>query len=408
MAFPGRVAYGSAFVLVNEEKAARRSDLMSHGGLIGEGEPTVVIGGLPAARKFDRFKCPDCNPVAHVGGAIVDGSPDVIIGGQPGARQTDLTHCHGEGFFVGDLDAVPGAARAPDAETAAECRALWDKYQKEAEAIIRPGDDDPRKRNHIINGAYADLFRRNPSFVWAGLGAYASKQVGCAMDHSLGVMNSSYYTPPQKDLAAYTYEKLGEGNRALFLDVYPQHRFFEEQGWEKFKQCAGEKVPPVGGAMLDGFEALERYKNTGDDKYLHDHLEAVAYHEQVFILQRGIYNDRAMRFILDANEGNQEDAFGGPSFTPDTDYEWLQPLTGAKPADVVMSSECSDTTPGNKKTIKFNPDDPDRNLYDMNDRMDWIMDDIGGFYMPHQGSQDHVDDLDRLRDRGRAQGAKYP
>jgi uncharacterized Zn-binding protein involved in type VI secretion len=403
MPYEGKIAYGSFRVKINGRPAARRTDLQSHGAVVGEGEPTVVIGGLAAARTFDRFKCTDAIPQPHVGGEIVQGSDDVIIGGQRAARQDDVTHCHGEGFDVADLDAVPGAPGAPDEATAKECQALWDKYQKEAEALIAPGDHDHRERNHIINGAYANLYRRNPKFVWAGLGAYASKQVGCAMDHSLGVMRD--YPPPPSDIAEYTYERLGEGNRALFLDVYPQHRFYEEEGWDRFKQCAGEKVPPVGGAMLDAFEALERYDETGDPRYLEDHLRAMAYHEQVFILQRGIYNDPAMRRILDANEGNMDEA--SDDWVPDLPTELVE-LGGGKPADVVMTSECTDTTPGKKKTIPFNPGDPDRNLHDMSERMEWIMDDIGGYYVPHQGSKDHLDDLDRLQKRGEDHGATYP
>ncbi len=412
MPIPGTIGSGSFFVEVNGKRAARKTDLLSHGGLIAEGEPTVVIGPLPVARKFDRFRCPDENPVPHVGGAIVSGSPNVIVGGQPAARMGDDTHCHGEGFDVSGLAAIPGAAGATDAATAAECQKLWAAYQAEAEALIAPAGDDHRQRNHIINGAYASLFQKNPKFVWAGLGAYASKQVGCAMDHSRRVMAVGP-TDLQRGIAAYTYHQLGEGNKNLFLDVYPQHRFYEEHGWAKFQQCAGEKVPPVGGAMLDAFEALDRYERTGDPKYLEDHLEAVAYHEQVFILQRGIYNDETMRRILDANEGNMTDA--GDNAIPGVRVregivmpKELVELGGGKPADVVMSSECSDSTPGQKKTIPFNPSDPNRNLYDMDDRMEWIMKDIGGYYVPHTGSQDHLDDLERLTQRGRDQGGNYP
>lgn len=153
--------------------------------------------------------------------------------------------------------------------------------------------------------------------------------------------------------------------------------------------------------MLDAFEAIERYKKTGDKKYLDDHLEAVAYHEQVFILQRSVYNDWFMREILDANEGNPGDV--------DVDLpKWLVKAGGANPASVVMTSECTDTSAGEKKTIPFNPGDPDRNLYDMDDRMEWIMKDIGGYYGKHHGSPEHLDDLDRLAQRGRDHGGNYP
>jgi len=63
------------------------------GGPITGGCPTVLIGGLPAARMGDITTC--------VGppGSIVAGSPTVLIGGQPAARLTDMAG-HG-GTIVG-------------------------------------------------------------------------------------------------------------------------------------------------------------------------------------------------------------------------------------------------------------------------------------------------------------------
>ncbi len=409
MGFDGTAAAGSQWVLVNGTDAMRRGDLMSHGGMIGEGEPTVVIGSLAAARKFDRFKCPDPNPTPHNGGAIADGSENVLIGGEQAARKGDATKCLGPGFDVSDLDAMVGAAGATDAATAAACKKLWEKYQDEAQAMIAPAGSDHRQRNHIINGAYASLYQSDRRFTWMGLGGYASKQVGCAMDQSLEVVRKGP-TEPQRAIALYTYDQLGQDNMRLFLDVYPQYRFYQEQGWQRFKECAGERVPPVGGAMLDAFEAIERFNRTGDKRYLDDHLESVAYHEQVFILQRNVYNDPLMRPILDANEGNLKDA--APDFVPDeaipTAPKVLVELGGGKPADVVMTSECTDTTAGQKKTVPFNRGAPNRQLHDMDDRMKWIMQDIGGYYGGLEGTQEHLDDMERLSQRGRAQGGNYP
>ncbi|MFN8499770.1 MAG: PAAR domain-containing protein [Anaerolineae bacterium] len=78
------------------QPAARVSDLAGHGGSItGPGCPTVLIGGLPAARVGDLIVCPATSgPVPHVGGPILPpGSPTVLIGGQPAARVGDMTQC---------------------------------------------------------------------------------------------------------------------------------------------------------------------------------------------------------------------------------------------------------------------------------------------------------------------------
>ncbi|WP_366943376.1 PAAR domain-containing protein [Nevskia sp.] len=64
------------------------------GGPIALGCPTVLIGGLPAARVGDMVTCvgpPD---------AIALGSFKVLIGGVPAARMGDLT-AHGGSIVIG-------------------------------------------------------------------------------------------------------------------------------------------------------------------------------------------------------------------------------------------------------------------------------------------------------------------
>ncbi|GAC1348090.1 MAG: PAAR domain-containing protein [Acetobacteraceae bacterium] len=64
------------------------------GPITGPGCPTVMIGGLPAARVGDLVTCvgpPD---------TIVMGSPTVLIGGQPAAHMTSLC-AHGGMVVLG-------------------------------------------------------------------------------------------------------------------------------------------------------------------------------------------------------------------------------------------------------------------------------------------------------------------
>ena len=81
--------------------AARLLDMTAHGGTIVMGWPTVLIGGMPAARLTDMHVCPMVNPagpvpVPHVGGPIfMIGSPTVLIGGLPAARVGDMAICVG-------------------------------------------------------------------------------------------------------------------------------------------------------------------------------------------------------------------------------------------------------------------------------------------------------------------------
>jgi uncharacterized Zn-binding protein involved in type VI secretion len=77
--------------------AARMGDTTAHGGVIVAGEPTVLIGGAPAARLGDMHTCPipGAPPPPHVGGPIILGSFTVLIGGKPAARVGDMCTCTG-------------------------------------------------------------------------------------------------------------------------------------------------------------------------------------------------------------------------------------------------------------------------------------------------------------------------
>ena len=79
--------------------AARVGDTTAHGGSIVVGCPTVLIGGMPAARVGDMHVCPMLNPGTppppHVGMPITMGSAGVLIGGMPAARVGDMAACAG-------------------------------------------------------------------------------------------------------------------------------------------------------------------------------------------------------------------------------------------------------------------------------------------------------------------------
>ena len=333
------------------------------------------------------------------------GAESVFVGGKPAARQEDLTGCLGEHMGPGALDGLADPEGSSSDADAEKCAKLWKKYEDEARAIIAPAGDDHRARNHLINGAYADLYLKNPELGRAGLAAYASKQVGCAMDHSLNIMGASgNYSDvdPRAMMAEYLYEQLGTGNRNLFLDIYPLHRFYAEEGFERLKECARERRPPVSTAALDGFAALERYKNTGSPDDMKEHIRSLAVHEQIEVLQNDIYNDRATRVILDLNEGNVDDA---------SDLEWLPDVpdgvgreVGSLPADVIFSSGCDAR---GHVVIPFKDKRRDGNLYDVPQRMEWILVDITDHYMRNIGSKAHKDDLETLRTIAEDKGAKF-
>lgn len=73
--------------------AARVGDPTGHPGVLGPpGEPTVLIGGQPAATVGTPHQC--SSPAAHLPSRLAPpGSATVRIGGQPAARVRDLAAC---------------------------------------------------------------------------------------------------------------------------------------------------------------------------------------------------------------------------------------------------------------------------------------------------------------------------
>ena len=99
--------------------AARVGDTTVHGGVItGPGCPTVLIGGMPAARMGDMHTCPLASPpppppappTPHVGGPIAKGSATVLIGNMPAARMGDMATCTGppDSIVVGCMTVLIG------------------------------------------------------------------------------------------------------------------------------------------------------------------------------------------------------------------------------------------------------------------------------------------------------------
>lgn len=75
--------------------AAKVGDVTTHGGtIIGPGEPTVLIEGMPAAVATDNHVCsiPPPNHLPTVS-PFPMGSATVMIGGKPALRTTDTCIC---------------------------------------------------------------------------------------------------------------------------------------------------------------------------------------------------------------------------------------------------------------------------------------------------------------------------
>ncbi len=100
------------------------------------GCPTVLIGGMPAARVGDFHMCPMLNPGVppppHVGGPILKGSTSVLIGKMPAARVGDPVTCSGPpdtivkgclNVLIGDSMSGGAGAGGPGGEKSGEAAA---------------------------------------------------------------------------------------------------------------------------------------------------------------------------------------------------------------------------------------------------------------------------------------------
>ncbi len=89
--------------------AARITDVSNHGGtIVGPGEPTVMIGGMPASVVGDTHVCV-IPPPGHVPTAspFPMGSTTVMFGGKPAIRVGDVCIC-GASAVVGEPTVMIG------------------------------------------------------------------------------------------------------------------------------------------------------------------------------------------------------------------------------------------------------------------------------------------------------------
>ncbi|WP_028226775.1 DUF2515 family protein [Paraburkholderia ferrariae] len=270
-----------------------------------------------------------------------------------------------------------------------DCIDCWRFYQKQAEAIVAV--DDPIARNRRINAVYAQLWWDDRRFQWAGLAAFASKQVGCGLlnaaemigkSTSYSVANLSkvasvgpaawtaYGTQSAAGAAtaesgAKVYQMLAKGNMSLFLDVWPLHMFYKQFGLQRFKRCLPERANlrgsvlwPIESAISFGkvqpqvmraFEAID----SGD---LETGVEQLAYHEQINILQPAMYDDPAFALLMRANQ-----------------FAWALhiPTGSAREIQLAFANQCT-VTGANGKNERFSKE-PLANLADPQQRMAFVL-----------------------------------
>jgi len=198
------------------------------GGTVVNGLPRSRINGQAMAREGDEVKCPECNSFGTI--ICVEPRLSEAWDGRKPALHDDLCKCKcdppprliaNQTIRYQQVDvgsAAPSARATVQPATPVEagqaptviypsnftplssrpashysepsgqvCQNVWRSYQQRAEAIVAPGGiliADPKARNRAINAAYARLWLEDQRFQWAGLAAFASKQVGCGLLHA--------------------------------------------------------------------------------------------------------------------------------------------------------------------------------------------------------------------------------
>ncbi len=126
------------------------------------------------------------------------------------------------------------------------CQQLWQPLDAASQAIVNTPDD--MARNQKITQAYAKLYLENPNLIWAGVAAFASKQVGCVLKqfHSMGFHAEEMAVAEVVGTVAYEpgkalYQSLIRGNNAAFLGIVPVLQFYDQYGIEKLTACQTQR-----------------------------------------------------------------------------------------------------------------------------------------------------------------------
>jgi len=299
------------------------------------------------------------------------------------------------------------------------CEGLWRIFQREAEEIVAPGGvliADPKERNRAINAGYARLWLHDSRFQWAGLAAFASKQVGCGLLHAADSIDriqterdalqdirdsrrkSGLFTPEKMPEQAqlmrdheqadavdgipgwlpnskvrrsfeHVYEMMALGNTTLFLDIYPLHMFYAKRGLAQLKTCLKKRAGifghpsfpvlwPIGQEVLffgQPFDEIIQGFSAIDRGEISESVVHLAFHEQRNILQPAIYSD--LRLIL---------SLFGNNFSYVTNF----PSGLAQAIELTLASQCKAVEDG--RTIGFS-DNPIADLSDLSERMPFVL-----------------------------------
>lgn len=444
----------------------RRDDWTTCGGKVLDADGHLMMFDFAAACAGDPVSCGKDNRIyAIVGGIshieshgrLLAGTLDSFSSCPCNARLIpsvlDTTYCNEEApapraartAAQPETPSAPGNRPAsytstpkPSVPTFSEwpgrvCENFWRVYQQRGEEIVAPGGQliaDPKARNQAINAAYAQLWRDDPRFQWAGLAAFASKQVGCGLLHAaesiekihaeyeateqlkysarqglVGLLSRSErekrakirefeqrqrdYEQANRDnpvplgtlgagddslsyaqrLFQFVYEMLAMGNTTLFLDVYPLHVFYAERGLAALKACLASRSNIYGqGEHPVLWPVGQKSLEFGID------------HEEILLAFEAIDAGNIAESVALLAEHEQVNILQ-PVMYNDRGLQWLLrgnhasyvtnlPSGVAQAIELTLASQCHRA--GDGRTIGFG-NNPIANLADVNQRMAFVL-----------------------------------
>lgn len=220
------------------------------------------------------------------------------------------------------------------------CAAGWKAVNDEVAKV--DAMPDIRARNKAISASYANLYMASPDLKWAGTAAFASKQVGCGMDTAHTYLDDypGGVEQASKDMAmngagidpvsATMYDArqtLGAGNLAVYDELYPSLRFYQENkatmSSQQIMGCIKNKPgTPVDPSITKGLQQTMDGHGT-------DGAITMLMHEQQDTLQKTAYDSSwTFRRSLDVSR-----------------------LTGYPPVQLAMTADCSSSDPS--KIVDF-------------------------------------------------------
>jgi uncharacterized Zn-binding protein involved in type VI secretion len=448
----------------------RKGDKTSCGGEVLEGDTRITMFGFAHAREGDRVSCGKSSEFFQIQGGV----SFIDSHGRPVAGTLDsVSSCPCKATlepsititsYISKVASAPPTARsvpqsaappapanpvsprqsgpASVAKTATPsfserpgtlCENLWRGYQQRVENVVAPGGKlitDPKARNKAINAAYAQLWRHDKRFQWAGLAAFASKQVGCGLLHAaesiekiqaeaeamqqlrdnsrkglVGLLSPSErekratirefeqrqrdYEQANRDnpvwgfthwgvdsalplaqrMYRFVHEMLAMGNTTLFLDVYPLHVFYAERGLVALKAC---------------LESRSNIYGSGQHPVLwpvgQETLKFGTDHKEILLAFEAIDAGNIAESVALLAEHEQVNILQ-PAMYNDSGLKWLLrgnhasyvtniPSGAAQAIELTLASQCRPIEDG--RTIGFG-NNPIANLADIKQRMAFVL-----------------------------------